>query len=176
MSKFDRDFYKMLNGKVNVSSQNNGEILVWDNTAMEWQNQELYAAGLLDSTIGQWLTWAPTRGGANSMTITSSSITQAAYRLVKDAAGEKTCEYYGLFSVTVNAAGGSLTLVLPVTTSIPDNTYIGSGQRSTGGWTTRRQLIVMKQSGSMYVEADAGATWAAGTTYLVGVCGSYRVS
>lgn len=120
-----------------------------------------------------WLSWTPTRGGANGMSLTTSSTTEAGYRLVDQGL---TVEFYGKFSFGVNASGGSGTLTMPVTSAaIGTEICIGVGQRITSGWNNRDHLIITEQGGNMFMEAEGGLAWSSSTTYTVGISGSYRL-
>lgn len=132
--------------------------------------------GAITQHFEGWTSWSPTFSGGNGVTLSSgSSITEAAYCRIPTPSGDDLCSFFGQFSVNINSSGGSVTLSLPVGTTIANNTYIATGQRSTGSWTTRRQLIALKQGSVMFLEADAGVAWSSSTTYLVTVCGHYRI-
>jgi hypothetical protein len=125
-----------------------------------------------------WTSWSPTFDGANGLTLSGTpTVSEGAYRVSDSLDGDPICHFYILASVTTSVAGGSLKMTLPVATSIPDETFIGSGHRRSGGWTTRDLLICHKQSTEIFCEAEAGDTWAASTTYsTVSITGHYRVS
>lgn len=155
------------------------------NEHLDWTQDlgatNINSANIQESAVTQfmtgWTAWSPAFSGGNGVTLSGgSSTTEAAYVRMPTPGGDDWLEFYGLFSILINASGGSVTLTLPAATSIPNNTYIGSGQRSTGSWATRDQLIVMKQGSVMFLEAEAGDPWASSTTYLVGVQGKMRVS
>lgn len=130
---------------------------------------------ILLNPAASWQSWTPTIGGANGVSLTTSTLQVARYYIDPNAG---LCSFYASFSAGVNVAGKSLTLTEPVTDAYSNAQSVGSGIRALTGYINSNSWegVQVAHSGStFFIEASDGADWSSSTTYYINVNGQYRI-